>query len=182
MSVMLNSIGNAARRFWRREDGNSTIEFVLALPLTMTLFVAGLESGLLETRHVMLERGLDVTVRKVRIGEIAVPTHDLLKEEICFYAKIIPDCINQVQLEMVRNDMRDWQNVSADPDCVDREEEGVPLINFNTGGNNELMILRACALFDPLLPTSTMGAAIPKENGGAYALVASSSFVLEPFQ
>ena len=66
--------------------------------------------------------------------------------------------------------------------CVDRAELGPPVLNFNSGLNIELMVLRACALFDPMIPTSGLGKQIPKESGGAYALVATSAYVMEPFQ
>jgi len=65
---------------------------------------------------------------------------------------------------------------------VEEAAVGPPVLNLTAGGNNELMILRACVLFEPMLPTSGLGKAIPKESGGSYALVAVSSYVMEPFQ
>ena len=183
---MIASLATIARRwraFRRDESGTGTLEFVMVLPGFMLLFTGAYEGGMLSTRHVMLERGLDATVREVRIGKLAAPTHDNLKERICQYASIIPDCLNQIRLEMIPNDPRNWVEPNASVACVDREEANQPVISFtNTGGNNELMILRACALFDPMIPTTGLGKAIPKESGGAYGLVATSSYVMEPFQ
>lgn len=171
-----------ARRFRDSEDGNGTIEFVLVLPGFMLFFLSAYEGGVLSIRHVMLEHALDATVREVRLGVIPIPTHDLLTTRICEYATLIPDCSNQVRLEMVSRDPRNWEAFSSEVACVDREEEGDPVLNFNPGLNNELMILRACVLFDPVIPTAALGKAIPKESQGAYALVATSSYVMEPFQ
>ena len=42
------------------------------------------------------------------------------------------------------------------------------------------MLLRACSLFDPYFPTSGLGARLPRESGNAYALVSSTTFVIEP--
>ena len=182
MSRFLSKMLERVRRFHDNEDGNGTLEFVLVLPPLMVLFFANFEGGILSTRHVMLERGLDATVREVRIGAIPVPTHDNLTARICRFAAIIPDCINQIRLEMVVRDPRNWIAPPAEIACVDREEEGEPTLTFNPGLNNELMILRVCALFDPILPTGSLGSAIPKESQGAYALVATASYVMEPFQ
>ncbi len=179
---MIRVIAKKLRRFRKSEDGNATIDFVIALPAFMLLFTSAYESGMLSTRHVMLERGVDVAVREVRIGKLINPTHSALTQRICEAASIIPDCSNQLRLEMVSADLRNFVPPTAQVSCVDRSQSGTPVINFNTGLNNELMILRACALFDPMIPTTGLGKEIPKESGGAYALVATSAYVMEPFQ
>lgn len=177
----LSKLASAAKSFCRKEDGTSTIEFMMVLPAAMFFFAATYESGTIGLRNVMLERAVDVTVRQVRIGAIENPTHSQLKEMICESAAIIPDCLNSVKLEMERKDPRNWTDMNTDRDCVDRAATGEPVINWTTGGNNDLMVLRACAIFDPMLPTSAVGAAA-QDAGGVYALVATSSFVVEPYQ
>jgi len=179
---MIKTLTNTMRDFFRREDGNATIDFVIAFPVFMGLFLSAYEGGVLSTRHVMLERGLDVAVREVRIGKLKNPTNDSLTKRICDVARIIPDCTNQVRLEMISVDPRNFTALAGEVACVDRAEQGAPVINFNTGLNNQIMILRACALFDPMIPTTGLGKEIPKESGGAYALVATSAYVMEPFQ
>lgn len=182
MFGLLNTVAEKLRCFQRDETGSATLDFTLMLPGFMLIFTSGYESGVLSTRHVMLERGLDATVREVRIGKIPNPTHDKLVERICEYASIIPDCIQNVRLEMMPRDARNWAAPSDSVACVDRAASGPPVLNFNSGLNNELMVLRACALFDPMIPTTGLGKAIPKESGGAYGLVATSAYVMEPFQ
>lgn len=179
---MIRRFAKSLRSFARKEDGNATIEFVIALPAFMLLFTSAYEAGVLSTRHVMLERGLDVAVREVRIGAMINPSHERLTARICEVASIIPDCANQLRLEMVSADPRDFEAPTSEVACVDRSETGTPVLNFNNGLNNQVMILRACALFDPMIPTSGLGKQIPKESGGAYGLVATSAYVMEPFQ
>lgn len=181
MIGFLRPLRNAMRRFHRSEDGNGTIEFVILVPLIIMVTFSSYETGMLTTRQVMLERGVDVVVRRIRIGALPNPEHDDLKLQICQEAVIIPDCYNQIKLEMVVRDPRNWAALTTTPDCVDRDEPGAPLNNFGTGGNNQLMVLRVCALFDPVMPNAVIGTALPKESGGAYALTATSSFVMEPF-
>lgn len=173
--------------FWASEQGNVTVEFVLIFPLFMLFFLMTYESGMVSLRHVMLERGVDVAVRDVRIGRIATPTRDNLRQRICDVAGIIPDCVNQVELEMVRRDPRNWTSLSNVVRCIDRNEEVQPVVEFTNGTNNELLFLRVCARFDPFLPTTGLGKAIKEANDnptaqGSYALVSTSAFVIEPFQ
>lgn len=178
------SIADHLKRFRCTEDGSASIEILLVLPGFMLLFTSAYEGGMLSTRHVMLERGMDQTVRDVRIGRIEQPTNEILTERICHYAAIIPDCLDNIRLDMQRMDPRAWDaSKVADIDCVDKDLENQPVITFsNTGGNNDLMMLVACVLFDPMIPTTGLGKHIPKKSQNSYALVATSSYVLEPFQ
>jgi hypothetical protein len=177
----LSKMASAAKSFCRKEDGSSTLEFMMVLPAAMFFFAATYESGTMGLRNVMLERAVDVTVRQVRIGALENPTHAQLKEMICDTASIIPNCMASVKLEMERKDPRNWTELDTDHDCVDREETGEPVVNWTVGGNNDLMVLRACAIFDPVLPTSAVGASSQDESG-VYAIVATSAFVVEPYQ
>ena len=63
-------------RFLKGNEGSVTVEFVLWFPLFFALVLTSLESGMLMLRYVMLERGLDITVRELRIGTLVAPTHD----------------------------------------------------------------------------------------------------------
>ncbi|MBL4811513.1 MAG: pilus assembly protein [Rhodobacteraceae bacterium] len=171
-------------RFWREERGTATIEFVLTVPIFLVLVTSAVELGVALTRHVMLDRGLDVAVRQVRLGQIdtadTATYYTELKQAICDNAFIIPDCINQLKLEMIRVDPLNWTGVPAVPDCIDRDDPAAAARGFVRGQRNQLMVLRACALFDPLYPTTGIGASIPRASGDAFALVSTASFVIEP--
>ncbi|WP_296376202.1 TadE/TadG family type IV pilus assembly protein [Yoonia sp.] len=175
------------KRFRASEDGNVTIEFVLVFPVFMLFFLMTYESGIMSLRHVMLERGVDIAVRDVRIGTIANPTRENLRDRICEVAAIIPDCTNQLELEMVRRNPRSWTQMSNVIRCIDRDAEVQPVVQFTNGTSNELLILRVCARFDPVLPTTGLGKAVAESNDnpaakGSYALVTTAAFVIEPFQ
>jgi len=49
------------------------------------------------------------------------------------------------------------------PDCIDRQEPGKPLRNFVNGSSNELMIIRACLVYDPVFPRAMQG--VPAHRG-----------------
>lgn len=180
------------RRFWRNEQGTSSIEIVLVFPVFFGFFLMTYEAGLLSSRQVVLEHGLDVTVRNVRIGVIddldEDDLRDELRESICANARILPDCLTQLEVEMIQRDPGAvWVPLDDEIECVDRGDiNGDYEGNLDTTDNNELLFLRACIRIDPLLPTSTLGATLIAGNGTAagdsYALVATSAFVVEPFR
>lgn len=175
------------RRFHTNEDGVVTVEFVIIFPVFMTFFLMTYESGMISLRHFALERAVDVVVRDVRIGAIPNPTRNTLRANICDVARLLPDCENQLQLEMIRRDLRNWVDVPDTVQCIDRGAEVQPVVEFTSGGNNELIFLRACVRLDPVLPTSLLGRTIVDANAnsaaaGSYALVSTTAFVVEPFR
>lgn len=184
---LASSFKNLCSRFWNCEEGTASLEFVIVFPVFFGFFLATYESGMISARHVMLERGVDIAVRDVRIGKISNPTRDSLRTRICEVARIIPDCENQLEIETFRRDPRSWVDVSSTVRCVDRGETARPVYNFTNGGNNQLIIIRACARINPMIPTTGLGRAISDSNtsdaaGGSYALVSTAAFVVEPFQ
>lgn len=189
MIHMLDSFKEQVARFRKDQHGMSTIEFAMVLPLFMFIFVTAFEFGMWQTRQTMLDHGLDRTVRLVRVGQIDEPKHGELITSVCSFATIIPDCANQLRLQMLIVDVDDiGTQVAAEFDCRNRSEpETDPLLEFtNTGENNQLMILRACALLDPFLPTWGIGNEVAHagdnlvDGEGFYKLYASASYVLEP--
>ncbi|MGZ9812243.1 TadE/TadG family type IV pilus assembly protein [Pseudoroseicyclus sp. H15] len=172
------------RKFARGEGGSATIEFVIMAPFFIAFFVSAFEVGALMTRNVMLDRALDIAVRDVRLGLIAGEDdedyYDNLKDRICDNARVIPNCAAEIMLEMRRVAPSDMQLLRPDADCVDRAEPGKAAREFQGGGEHDLMILRACSLFDPFFPTGGIGSPIPRLANGAYALISVASFVLEP--
>lgn len=177
----MHSFTTFLRGFRRDEGASATLEFALLVPMMLLLFFSTIELGIFLTRAVMLERGLDLAVRQVRIGAMDPVTHDALVDAVCVGAGIIPDCRNQLKLEMVRRDLRTWSGFNQTTDCIDREEEEAqPPRNFQPGQQNQLILLRACSLFDPFFPTTGLGSQLPRQSGGAYAIVAITSYVVEP--
>ena len=106
--------------------------------------------------------------------------HDTLKKDICNLAGIIPDCLNVLLVELRPVSTSTWQPLSSGPTCVDRAAPIQPVTEFNAGASDEMMLIRACAKFDPLFPTAGLGFSLPKDNTGAYALIAATAFVNEP--
>lgn len=176
-------LGPRVRRFLRGGRGSATVEFVIVFPLFLTLLCSTAESGLLMLRQVMLDRALDIAVRDLRIGTWQEPTHDLVKRRICDAALMIPDCEDTVLLELREISTATWDLPATDATCVDRPAELNPMANmpdFRQGGGDALMLVRACAVFDPIFPGAGLGLDLVGDRDGNYALVSASVFVNEP--
>ena len=167
-------------RFGRRERGASTIEFVIWFPFFVVLVCSSLESGLMMTRHVMLERGLDITVRALRLGLWSAPTHDDLKRAICDSALIIPNCGDSLSVELLPVSTATWVLPTGAVSCTDRSAQIQPVTQLVPGISNEMMLIRVCSKFSPFFPATGLGMNLPKDGAGHYALVSSSAFVNEP--
>lgn len=193
MSRGVRLIGRAARRLWRalgrvrrgagglgREDGAVTVEFVLYFPLFAAVFLWAFESGLLTLRQVMLDRGVDISVRNLRLGLWDDPTPEMLREAICQNSVIIADCDNVLLLELLPIDADTWALPAPGATCVNRDEDVQPVTTFVAGGLNQPMLVRACAIVDPIFPGTGLGQALAVDSSGGYAIIAASAFVNEP--
>lgn len=166
-------------RFQRAENGAVTVEFVIIFPVFMFFILSAMEYSLVTIQQAMLERAVDQTVREIRLGTGTNPTHNQIKDSICDKASTLRDCSDNLRLEMIIQDAFVGLTLPDVPDCTDNSEEVKPVREFSNGASNELMILRACAKFDPLFPTSAMGRALADETG-QIALTATTAFVQEP--
>lgn len=164
----------------RREDGSSTVEFVLFVPFFLLLFLSTFETGMLMARNAMLDRGVDIAIRDVRLGHMVDVTHDNMVEAICDAAVILPDCENNLRLEMRPLDPRNWSNIPDTVDCVDTEDPSQPVREFVAGQPNQLMIVRACALAEPIAPNAGIGAGLQRVSGDSYAVTSTAAYVVEP--
>jgi Flp pilus assembly protein TadG len=162
------------------ERGTATVEFAIMFPIFATLFLSAVELGMISLRHSMLERGLDMAVRDIRLGTGTNPQHDDIKDAICNYAGLLPNCDANLRLEMIQVDPRNYVAPQADADCIDHSEEATPLRNFANGVENEMMLLRACFVFSPVFPTAGLGYYLETDGAGNSAMTATSAFVQEP--
>lgn len=171
----------ARLRHWIKDEQGAVIaDFAIMFPVFLMFMLSSVEMGLMTFRQTMLERGLDMTVRDLRLGFIEDPTHAKVKDEICRYAGFLPDCGNSLRLEMQPVDPRAYTTLPSGADCVDKSEEIEPVRSFVHGGANQLMILRACIKIAPVFPTVGLGNQVAKDGNGDVAMFSTSAFVNEP--
>lgn len=185
MTFAIKTLGRFLRRFRREDAGGPSVEFALVFLPFIVLPVSGFELGLLMTRHVMMERGLDMAVREVRLNTGTAMTENDFKTMICNSAGIIPDCMTNLRLEMRPIDLRhaganSTNEIPRAASCTNLSNPYEPSREFTNGTANEMMIVRACGKFAPMLPTFGLGAFLSQMDSGYYRLVSTTAFVMEP--
>lgn len=168
------------RRFARDTRGAATVEFVLVVAPTFTLFMSAAESGIMSFRNVMLERGMDIATRALRLSSATPPTHEQLRQMICGNAVVLPDCENALVLEMHKVTKDTWSMMGGQTICADRKEAIQPDTGYTPGIPDDIMLMRACYKVAPVFPWTGLGLMLPKDGNGDYAIIATAAFVNEP--
>lgn len=174
------SIISPPARWWRREDGTATIEFVLIFPLLMYLFLSSIEVGVFLMRSVLLDRAVDINVRALRLGTLSPMTSDELRARICADALVLNDCESAMTIELVPISTATWEFPQEQVTCVNRDSDIDPVLEFNPGSQNEIMLVRACVIADPFFNTTPLVMELPLDASGGYAIASVSTFVNEP--
>lgn len=177
---ILARLRRSLRRFGRREEGGAMVELVIVMPVMMVIFMAAFESGLYMTRQIMLERAVDLTIRELRLGRIADPTHEDIKNQICDRAAFLADCHFTIRVELRPVSTVTWNLPSTPTTCFDRDEPVNPSLTPNPGVQNELMLVRVCVIQDAVFPGANIASSIVRDTQGGYALVSVAAFVNEP--
>lgn len=150
------SIKGAAGRYLDDESGAATVEFVIIAPLFFAIVFSTFEAGWLMTKSMMLDRGLDMAIRDLRVDLIPNPDKTNIKAAICNYSRILDDCNTTLTLEMINIDnVADYPSTNAQ--CFDRVNTVEPVTNFVVGNRAEIMFIRACVIIDPIFPFLGLG-------------------------
>ena len=169
------------RRFRKEEKGAALlIEFCIFVPLLFGAFLMAVELGIYSMRQMYLDRGLDIAVRHIRLNTAANHTHDQIKDIICANAGWLENCDTTLRLEMVQMTPRTFAGFNQSADCVDTSLPIEPVRGFQLGTENDLMLLRACIKFDPVYPTSGLGASFQTDGAGQANMISVAAFVQEP--
>lgn len=168
------------RQALRREDGTASVEFVLVIPVIMSIFMASFESGLFMTRSIMLDQAVDRTMRELRLGHYPIVDADVLKREICARTVILQECEDRITIELTRVNTSTFDLPAETIACVDRDEDINPVTAFQIGQQNDLMLVRVCVIQDAILPGTGIGLGLSVDAEGGYPLVTTSAFVTEP--
>lgn len=176
---VVRKISAKLQGFLKDTSAAATVEFIILFPMLIWIVFSTFEIGWLTTRQMMLNRGLNLTIRDLRLGRIDQPTHEKLKLTVCDRASILKDCTSSIHLELVPMTLAGGiPKTSAT--CVDRTGEIDPVENFSAGIEEDIMFVRACVIVDPMLPGMGIGAQLHKDPTGGFSMVAYSAFKREP--
>ncbi len=180
---MTGFFSHLVARLKREERGSATVEFVIIVPVYIWLLIMSVETGFITLRHALLERGLDMAVREVRIRTTGVPDYDEIRTLVCDNALFLSDCEANLRLQMVLTDIRNYNSIAGAVLCEDAAQPTSADDNAASiagiGQPNQLMQVRACYRYKPMFATAALGA-LQKDANGQTAIVTMSAFVQEP--
>ncbi|WP_208348444.1 TadE/TadG family type IV pilus assembly protein [Pseudaestuariivita rosea] len=183
MIAMITKLKRHLRQFGKDEQGTATLEFVLAFPLIMTIFLASYEASFTMLKGVFLERSTDIAVRQLRLGNPNLTNAEDLEGFICSQLSIVADCDESIEVALQSVDTATWSPRPTNIPCRQRNEEIVPLLQptFDSGASNELMFVRVCVKIKPFFGNATaFGLGEIRPAGADFNIIATTAFVNEP--
>lgn len=164
-----------------RERGAATVEFVILLPVFLAVFLSSFEASLLLTRQVMLERGVDIAAREIRLDSGNTVTQNELRNEVCDRARILPNCRDNMLIELTEISRVSYDIPSTSQPCINRETAVTPPADYEGGRANKLILMRACFAVSPFMPGVGLGTELVSDiDGSSIRMVAATAFVVEP--
>jgi hypothetical protein len=178
---MITRLKNGLKRFRAQEDGSAhTVEFAVMFPILFATLIYGVELTTHSNRQFQLERGLEVTTRAIRLSTGEGITHADLLQNICDNSGGLNDCEENMRLEMITVDPRDFAGLPASPDCTNAPLEVTPVRGWSVGEQHDLMLLRACYQYEPFMAGLGLGKLLSGGENGKGSMIAMSAFVQEP--
>ena len=168
------------QRFRASQAGSATIEFVIAVPIVLAFLFTAIDFGAVMLRQVFLDRAVDIAVRQVRLGNVPAGGMEALRQQICAGTILTPNCVANATIELRPVDQTTMGALTDPAMCVNRAEEIAPVVTFNPGASNDLMLLRVCIAVDPFLRVTGIVHGMAEMSTGGYALVARAAFANEP--
>ncbi|MEM1346256.1 MAG: hypothetical protein AAGI34_16965 [Pseudomonadota bacterium] len=180
------------QRFVGDERGAVTAEFVvLFMPLCYMLFMIA-ELSVYMTRQALLERGLNMAVRDLRLGALEVPglaegaepteaqSAAAFRARICEGAFLLTECNDRLRIEVTPFETFTEFGESGficpntfDPDLS-------PMDLYTPVSRQQLTLVKACLVSSPIFPGVGLGAQMDWIEGSGYANVSRTAFISEP--
>lgn len=179
----MRAVGRRLRAAFQRENGSSTVEFVMWFPVFMTLFLTSFELSFYGMRVFMLDRAVDQTVRDLRLGVSRPQNTAEFKTAVCDRVLLKGDCVADTSVQLMRVNAGTWNFPTGQVPCVDRVQPLTPKqedANYSTGGGGDLMLLLVCQKKRPFFGSTPYVMGIPEDEHGEIALAAITTFVNEP--
>ncbi len=168
-------------RFARTEAGSTTVEFVIVVPLVLAFLFSAVDFGVVMLRQVFLDRAVDIAVRQVRLGAVTGGSAAQFRTLVCSNTFLIANCEDSIAIELRPVDTVTWAGLDTPAQCVNRAANIEPVLAFNpAAGQQQLMLIRVCAVADPFIDMTGMVLGMPDDGSGGYFVVSHAAFANEP--
>lgn len=152
------------------------------------VFLSSFDAYILLTRQVMLERAVDIVVRDIRLEKPKTQTQRQLTSRICERGRILPDCRQNLLVEMTEIEAPLYAMLETEAPCVNQLTSIVPPANLTANRTGKMILLRACYSVEPALPLAvltvnrTLPSNLVNNEDGTIRMVTSTAFVVEQNQ
>ena len=162
-------------------SGSATIEFVIVVPVILSLLFTSIDFGVMMIRQVSLDSAVERAAREVRLGGIR--DVDTFRAAVCSHTQMLRNCEDTIAIEMRAIDPSNPIGLT-DPDrCINREEPigEQTLPGFDAQGDmTRIMITRVCVAANPFLGVTNWVMGLPEMPTGGVAVVSRTAWVNEP--
>lgn len=169
----------AVRRFVRRQDGATAVEFGMVAAPFFALIFAILETALVLFSGQVLEFAVADSARLIMTGQAqqAGFSQQAFKDAVC--AKIVGlfDCAGGVSIDV--KSYTSFASISLAPPTVGPDGKFVDNFTFQPGAASEIVVVRL--FYQWPVYVSLMGFSLENLSGGKRLLMATAAFRNEPF-
>lgn len=174
----LSALARTCRRFRRKEDGTSAVEFGFVAAPFLGLGFAILQTAFVFFASQVLEAATSDSARLVMTGQAqnAGLSQDQFKQEVCKRAYALFDC-NAIQV-----DVRTYDAFSSIDNSNPIDADGNLAITpvFGPGGPGDIVVVRL--FYKWPIYTSILGLNLADLSNNRRLLIATAAFRNEPYQ
>ncbi len=137
------------RKWMKRKDGSTAIEFSMLLIPYITLSLGIMEISLMFMSASLLEGATDSAARLVRTGQIQQGAGDpetVFRQALCDYATVLVRCDDMIIEVTTLNNYTDYT-----PPTYDVNGDMVTA-GFNAGGSNDKVLIRVAYRYSMMTP------------------------------
>ncbi|MCT4557024.1 MAG: pilus assembly protein [Pelagimonas sp.] len=177
---MMKALRTALNRFHKEEDGYTAVEVVIVFTAFIIFLMIGFELAYINLRQATLQQSVDKVVRELRLTTGRDLTYGELRSEICDEAGVLKTCDSNLRLEMIKVNPRQFTGAVPQSFCTNAAEDPNPQRKFTAGHDNEMMLMRVCLRYRPVIQGVGLSKFMNKDEQGYAALTVNAAFVQEP--
>lgn len=164
------------RRFGRRQEGATAVEFSLVLLPFLSILLMTMETALVFFAQQTLETAAADSARLIMTGQAQNQSFDAakFKSAVCDRVVALFDCSGGMYV-----DVQKYTSFASINNGVAVDSNGNPVTNYNPGGKNDIVVVRLIYRWPIVSPLTQPYLA--DGSTGKRMLVATAAFRNEPF-
>ncbi|MEM9013994.1 MAG: TadE/TadG family type IV pilus assembly protein [Pseudomonadota bacterium] len=171
------------RFLWPNNDGSAAIEFAIVAPVFLALSMSIMEVGWFYFVNATVNASTTQASRLVRTGQVQLANleQDGFFDQVCAVVDTFSDCDDALTVDVaVFDDFASLASDTSTATCKDAPQSEIDAIPFEPGGENEIVRVRVCVLYNTLNPA--IGVNLSEEGSSVRRIVSSLVFRNEPFE